>query len=111
MSYKKTLLYEVLRSRDAATFTGSYQTLGAPLANAASLVKLVNNSTVLVTISVDGVNDHDVAPSSSFWLYDVTSDSPSVSDPIFAEKGRQYYVNGSAGTGSVYLVVQYIPQS
>ena len=75
MSYKRTLLYEPLRSIDSATFTGSYQALGTPLAHPASIVKLVNNSTVLVTVSVDGVNDHDVAPASSFWLYDVTSDN------------------------------------
>ncbi len=108
MSYSRRLVYETLRSRDSATFTGSYQTLGAILAHPASLVKLVNNSTSLVTISTDGVNDHDVAPASSFWLYDVTSDSPEESGSIFAEQGRQYFIKGSAGTGSVYLVVQYV---
>jgi len=110
MSYTRKLLYETLRSRDSATFTGSYQTLGSPLQNPASIVKFINNSDVVVTISVDGVNDHDIAPASSFWLYDGTANSPHESDSIFAEKGRQYYVKGSAGTGSVYLVVQYIGQ-
>jgi len=110
MSYTRKLIYEPLRSIDSATFTGSYQALGTPLANAASLVRLVNSSDVVVTISTDGVNDHDIAPSNSFWLYDIASDSPSMSDSVFAEKGRQYYVKGSAGTGSVYLVVQYVKQ-
>lgn len=110
MSYTRKLTYEVLRSIDSATFTGSYQTLGAILANPASIVKLVNNSTVLVTISFDGVNDYDIAPSNSFWLYDVTSDSPPESGSIFVQKGTRYYVKGSAGTGSVYLVVQYVVQ-
>lgn len=110
MSYGRRLVYEPLRSRDSATFTGSYQTLGTPLGNPASIVKLVNDSNVLVTISVDGVSDHDVAPGGSFWLYDATSNSAMESGSIFAEKGRQYYVKGSASTGSVYLVVQYIIQ-
>lgn len=110
MSYTRKLRYETLRSRDSATFTGSYQTLGTPLANPASIVKLVNNSAVLVTISVDGVNDHDIAPASSFWLYDVTSDSPPESGSIFTAKGTQYYIKGAASTGSVYLVVQYVQQ-
>lgn len=104
------MIYEPLRSIDSATFTGSYQALGTPLANPASLVKLVNNSTVLVTVSVDGTTDVDVAPASSFFLYDVTSDSPHESESVYYEKGRQYYVKGSAGTGSVYLVVQYARQ-
>ena|SRR2546429_5050675 len=107
---QRRLVYETLRSRDSATFTGSYQTLGTPLSNAASLIKLVNNSTVLVTISIDGSTDVDIAPSSSFFLYDITSDSPTETGSIFAEKGRQYYVKGSAGTGSVYLVIQYVTQ-
>lgn len=110
MAYTRKLVYETLRSRDSATFTGSYQTLGSALSNPASIVKLINNSTVLVTISVDGVNDHDVAPANSFWLYDATSDSALESGSIFVPKGTQYYIKGSAGTGSVYLVVQYIQQ-
>lgn len=108
--FGKRLIYEPLRSIDSATFTGSYQALGAPLAHPASLVKLVNNSTVLVTVSVNGSDDYDVAPSGSFWLYDVTSDSPHETESVYYEQGRQYYVKGSAGTGSVYLVVQYAQQ-
>lgn len=110
MSYTRKLLYEVRRSIDAATFTGSYQNLGVPLAHPASIVKLVNNSTVLVDISVDGVNDHDVAPANSFWLYDVTANAAQESGSIFVQKGTQYRVKASAGTGLVYLVVQYIQQ-
>lgn len=101
--------YEVLRSIDSATFTGSYQTLGTPLANPSVLVKMVNNSGALVTISVDGVSDHDILPASSFWLYDIASDSPGTSS-IYRKKGTQFYVKGSASTGSVYLVTQYVKQ-
>lgn len=110
MAYTRQLKYETLRSIDSSTFTGNYQTLGSAISNAVSLIKVVNNSTVLVTVSVDGVNDHDILPAGSFFLYDVTSDSPQESGSIFVEKGRQYYVKGSAGTGSVYLVAQYVRQ-
>lgn len=110
MSYSRQLTYEVLRSRDSATFTGSYQTLGTPLEHPASIVKIVNNSSVIVTISIDGTNDHDILPAGSFTLYDVTSDSPYESGSIFVKSGTQYYVKGSASTGSVYLVVQYVKQ-
>jgi hypothetical protein len=110
MAYTKQMQYETLRSIDSATLSGSYQALGTPLAHPASIVKLVNNSTVLVTISIDGATDVDVAPATSFWLYDETANRPSSTDAIFAPMGRQYYVKGSAGTGSIYLVVQYVKQ-
>lgn len=110
MAYSKQMQYEPLRSIDSATLSGSYQAIGTPLIHPASIVKLVNNSTVLVTISVDGLVDHDVAPGTSFWLYDETANRPSSTDAIFAPEGRQYYVKGSAGTGLIYLVVQYIKQ-
>jgi hypothetical protein len=111
MAYSKQLLYETIRSIDSATFTGSYQAIGTPLVHPCSLIKLVNNSAVLVTVSVDGVHTVDVAPSNSFFLYDVTSNTPANGDDaIFIPQGTQYYVSGTASTGLVYLVAQYIMQ-
>jgi len=107
-SFTKKLVYDTLRSIDSATFTGSYQALGTPLANPSSIVKIVNNSDVLVTISVNGTSDHDVVPGTSFTLYDVSANSLSESGSIFIPVSTQYYVKGSAGTGLVYLVVQYV---
>lgn len=95
-----------LRTREAAGFTGSYQTLGTPLLYASPLMKFVNNSSVLVTISWDGINDHDIIPANSFALYDFCSDAGTVRG-LFAPKNTQFYVKGSAGTGSMYLVVFY----
>jgi hypothetical protein len=111
MAYTRKLLPDLLRSIDSATFVGTYLALGTPLTYNCSIVKLVNNSTVLVTVSIDGVNDYDVAPGNSFYLYDVTSDSPQESGSIFISKGTQYYVKGSVGSGLVYLVTYYVAQS
>jgi sugar lactone lactonase YvrE len=99
-----------LRSIDSATLTGSYQAVGGPLLKPSYILKLVNNSTALVTISVDGINDVDISPAGSFWLYDegkvgISSHIPAM--PV----GTQIYVKGSAGVGSIYLVSQYIVQS
>ena len=107
MSFSQRIAWETLRSRDSATFTGSYQTLGTPLVYPGYIVKLVNNSTVLVTISIDGINDMDVAPSNSFWLYDEGKSGLNASSPALPA-GTQILIKGSAGTGSVYLVSQYI---
>lgn len=109
MAYSTRIAWETLRSIDSATFTGSYQNLGTPLAHPSYICKLVNNSTVLITISIDGINDIDVAPASSFWLYDEGKVGLSGSLPALPQ-GTQIMVKGSAGTGSVYLVSQYIVQ-
>lgn len=109
MAYTQRLLYEPIRSIDSASFTGNYQTLGTPLTHGCSIIKLVNNSTVLVTISTDGINDMDIAPANSFFLYDNTANTPSHGDDaIFVQQGTQYLIKGAAGTGLVYLIVQYI---
>lgn len=107
MAYTTRIAWETLRSIDSATFTGSYQALGTPLAQPSYICKLVNNSTVLVTISIDGINDVDIAPAGSFWLYDEYKGIVRE----FLPKGTQFYVKGSAGTGLVYLVSQYLIKS
>ncbi len=109
MAYTSRIAWEPLRTIDSATFTGSYQNLGTPLDNPSYICKMVNNSTVLVTISIDGINDMDVAPANSFWLYDEGKVGFNSGYPALPA-GTQIMVKGSAGTGSVYLVSQYIIQ-
>lgn len=103
MGYTTRIAWETLRSIDSATFTGSYQALGTPLAHPSYICKLVNNSTVLVTISINGSTDIDIAPAGSFWLYDEAKTEAHEGLP----QGTQIFVKGIAGTGSVYLVTQY----
>lgn len=105
--YTQRIAWETLRTIDSATFTGSYQALGLPLAHPSYICKLVNNSSVLVTISIDGINDMDVAPANSFWLYDEGKVGISGAYPALPQ-GTQVLIKGSAGAGSVYLVSQYI---
>lgn len=105
--YSSRITWEPLRSISSATFTGSYQALGLPLVHPSYICKLVNNSTVDVLISIDGVNDYDVAPAGSFWLYD-ESKGGSLNQLPALPAGTQFYVKAAAGTGSVYLVSQYI---
>ena len=107
MAYSQRVAWETLRSIDSATFTGVYQNLGTPLLHPGYIVKLVNNSTVLVTISIDGINDMDVAPANSFWLYDEGKVGRDSAFPALPQ-GTQIMVKGSAGLGLVYLVSQFI---
>jgi hypothetical protein len=101
------IAWETLRSVDSATFAGAYVAVGGPLLHPSYILKLVNNSNVLVTISVDGVNDVDVAPANSFWLYDEDHTKNYEAMPA----GTQIYVKGAVGVGLVYLVTQYIISS
>lgn len=107
MSYTNRIAWETLRSIDSATLTGSYQNVGTPLLFPSYICKLVNNSTVLVTISINGINDIDVAPANSFWLYDEGKVGRDGAFPALPAH-TQIMVKGSAGTGLIYLVSQYI---
>ena len=107
-AYTTRLAWETLRSIDSSTFVGTYLALGDPLANPSYILKLVNNSTSLITVSIDGVNDVDVAPAGSFWLYDESKYISGIGPLIALPKGTQIYVKGAAGTGLVYLVSQYL---
>ncbi|MEO8253195.1 MAG: hypothetical protein ABI554_02325 [Flavobacterium sp.] len=109
MATTQRLAWETLRSIDSATFTGSKQAIGTPIRFPSYICKLVNNSNVLVTISVDGINDVDVAPANSFFLYDEGKSGLNSFMPALPA-GTQFYVTGSAGVGLVYLVTQYVIQ-
>lgn len=105
-SLNQRLYPNPLKSIDSASFTGSYQTLGIPLENACRIIKLTNNSTVDVTVSWDGINDHEILPAGSFLLLDVSSNRE-MSNVCEISQGTQFLVKGSAGTGSVYLSSYY----
>jgi hypothetical protein len=108
MSFKSFIIYENLRSIDSATFTGSYQNLGSALTQNSYIIRIVNNSNVLVTISTDGINDMDVLPANSFLLLDVGKWGLNATFPDILI-GTQFMVKGAAGVGLVYLVNMYIP--
>ena len=105
--FTQRIAWETLRSIDSATLAGSYVALGTPLAHPSYICKLVNNSNVLVTISIDGVNDVDVAPANSFWLYDESKVGISGAFPALPQ-GTQIMIKGAAGVGLIYLVSQFI---
>lgn len=101
------ILPDVIRTVNSTAFTGAYQKIGAPLTYASCLIKFVNNSNVLITISWDGVNDHDIAPANSFCLYDIASDA-GAQRGLYVEAGTQFWVKGAAAgtnSGTVYLVI------
>jgi hypothetical protein len=109
-NYTNRIAWETLRSIDAATFTGSFQAVGTPLVHSSYILKMVNDSNVAVTVSIDGTNAVDILPAGSFWLYDEGKTGHTSQFPAMP-KGTQIYVSGSAGVGDVYVVSQYIIES
>ena len=107
MGFAVRVLPETLRTINSATFTGSYQALGTALSHNVLLVKITNNSTVGITVSWDGVNDHDFVPAGSFVLYDITANKPQQSPGLFIGKGTVFYVKAAAGVGTVYITTLY----
>lgn len=113
MGLTNKIAWETLRSIDAAAINAvTYTPLGGPLLFPSYILKMVNNGSTLVTVSIDGVTDIDVAPSTSFWLYDEGKVGVSASAPAIPA-GTQVYVKGTPGTtgSSIYLVSQYIVQA
>jgi hypothetical protein len=114
MGYTNKIAWETLRSLDSSTMSSSttYYNVGGPLLFPSYKLKMVNNSTVLVTVSINGSTDVDIAPAGSFWLYDETqAQFPSATIPA-VPAGTQISVKAAtAGTGLIYLVSQYLVNS
>lgn len=107
MTTTTALVYEGLKSLDTATLSGSYVPIGTPLQNAASILKIVNNSNVDLLISTDGTNDKDIVPSGTFTLYDAGTNKGSALAFMAFPKGTQFSAKSTVGIGSVYVVALY----
>lgn len=98
----------------------SFNTAGAGAAylaiNAAGLdeacfnLKIHNASNIAITISYDGVNDHDYLPAGQTILFDFQTNSQPKNYVANFAKGTVVYVasvTGAAGAGLVYLSGYY----
>jgi hypothetical protein len=96
---------ETLRSINSATFTGAYQVVGSPLGKPIRIIRFKNNSSVPVTISWDGVNDHIhlLAEESEEWNITANRSNVESNQSLFIAIGTQFYVKGAAGIGLVYI--------
>ncbi len=113
MSQTNRISWELLRTLDTSTMSSSttYYNVGGPLLFPSYKLKMVNNSNILVTVSIDNSHDYDVCPGGSFWLYDETQSQLATSSSPAIPAGTQISVKSStAGTGLIYLVSQYLVQ-
>jgi hypothetical protein len=101
--------FETLRVVASSALTGSYIVFGLPLSHGALIAIVTNNSSTNITISDDGTNDKDIIPSmtSREYQFGTNGQSSANTERLCLPGGTQMWINGSAGTGSIYLSVVY----
>lgn len=101
------LLAEPLRSLAFGSISGTYAGIGTAFVNPCRIMYIVNETDVLLTFSMDGVNDHFVVPSNGGLIVDVTSNKSIMGGAFSIAQGTRIYVKGSPSSSSVYLSVFY----
>lgn len=103
--YKKAKFATEL-SRAASTFTGSYQTLGSALTVAPAIIIIQNDCDADVALSDDGTNDGLTVPQGVRLVLDMRANHAKDWEFTF-RVGTQFYVNGTAGTGTFRMSLIY----
>lgn len=110
MSCKNSVAAITLESLDTSTLSGAYKPISAAgLPQACFLLRITNAATKALTISFDGVTDHEYIPSGTSITLEVqTNNQPNNRVALWA-KNQVIYVNGTASTGNVYVSGYYQP--
>lgn len=108
MAYKNTVLPIPLATIAASTFTGSYQLL-ATLPHACIMLHLVNDTSVSVTVSYDGTNDHDLLLTGTDRPLNFQANANPQAYAASLAQGTKIYVKGNAGTGQFTISGFYQP--
>ena len=108
MAAKNRVNNITLTSIDSATFTGALQVINTNgLDESCFLIRIINNSDKDITISYDGLIDHDFVGTLSTLQLPAQSNAQPSSFISNISKGTKVYVKGAAGTGLVYLAGYY----
>jgi hypothetical protein len=99
-----------LTSITSASVTGSYAAINSTgLPNACFMIEIINNSTMDVTVSYDGTNDHEFVPTLTTTKLEFQTNSQPGNYLANLALGTKVYVKGTAGTGSVFLAGYFQP--
>lgn len=113
MAVKNSVLAIPLASAASSGVSGTYLAINATgLPNACFKIRITNNSTKDITISYDGINDHEYLPT-AFAALDVYAQPGAQPNNFIANfaKGTVVWVKGTAGTGNIYLSGFYLPSA
>jgi len=97
-----------LQSINSTSLSGTYQAINpGGLANACFLLRIINGGNTAITISYDGVNDHDaVFAASILEVQGPVSAIPNAPGGLFAA-GTVVYAKGTAGASGTIAVAGY----
>jgi hypothetical protein len=89
---------------DSAAMLAGYQPIDADgLTYPCFYVRVINASNEDVTISYDGVEDHDYLPAGETLTLPLQSHSQPSNYVAQMKAGAKVYVKGTAGAGNIYL--------
>jgi len=99
----------ILSSLLSSAITAQYAALnGTGFSQAPFFIRIINASNMAITISYNGVDDHEYVPANSvFELPSQTNSQPNAQVALFP-KYTVVYIKGTAGTGTVYLSGYYV---
>lgn len=113
MSIKNTLKPIAMLTFNSATLTGAGNyaliTGATGLEVACVMIRIVNASNTVMTVSFDGVVGHDVIPANTALpLIAQPNAQPNGYSCLFG-RGQLIYIAGAAGVGTIYLTGYFQP--
>lgn len=99
----------ILKTFNSASLTSSYAAVN-PLGLDGAVFNLfiINDGSTPVTISYDGVTDHDYLPDIATRIIDFQNNAQPMSMLALLKKGTVIYVKGTAGTGTIAISGFYV---
>jgi len=107
--------YEPLRSVLFSGISSVYAGVGLPFENPVRILKVTNFTNVNILVSLNGIDDHDIAISNGYFLYDYSSNKSSAGGLLEQPLGDRIYVKAESAdnlptSGRVYVTVVYASQ-
>jgi hypothetical protein len=104
-SVKPLLLSSMLSS----AVTNAYAPLnGIGFAHPPFLIRIINASNMAITISYNGIDDHEFIFANDLFQFPTQSGSEPAAFTSLLPKNTIVYIKGTAGTGSIYLSGYYV---
>ncbi len=94
---------ETLRSLAFGSISGTYAAIGTALLKPSRIYLIQNGTNVVLTFSLDGVNDHFVVQPSAGMIIDITANKTTTAGYSAIPEGTITYVKGAPASGTVYL--------
>lgn len=101
----------ILSTFSSAAVTASYQPINPPNGiqqNNVCFLRIINDSNAAITISYDGINDHEYIPANKEANLGMETNSIPNSKKAIFNRFTIVYVRGTAGTGTIALAVYYV---